>query len=156
MNRVELFSQHRPLLLSIAYRMLGSVADAEDMVQKAYLRWQAAAAEDIKAPRAYLATVVTRLCVDHLKSARNRRELPGATALPELVGTEAGDPFASATLADSLAIAFLVVLLHDVFDFDHAAIAAAVGKSEPACRQILRRAKRRIAERRPCLPGPRA
>jgi len=168
MNRVELFSQHRPLLLSIAYRMLGSVADAEDMVQEAYLRWQAAAAEDIKAPRAYLATVVTRLCVDHLKSARNRRELPGATALPELVGTEAGDPFASATLADSLAIAFLVVLqtlrpleravflLHDVFDIDHAAIAAAVGKSEPACRQILRRAKRRIAERRPCLPGPRA
>jgi RNA polymerase sigma-70 factor (ECF subfamily) len=168
MNRVELFNQHRPLLLSIAYRMLGSVADAEDMVQEAYLRWQGAAGEEISEPRAYLATVVTRLCVDHLKSARSRHELPQSTALPELVGTEDGDPFASATMADSLAIAFLVVLqtlrpveravflLHDVFDFDHAAIAAAVGKSEQACRQILRRAKRRISERRPPLPGPRA
>src|SRR5215831_3570634 len=128
MNRVELFNHHRPLLLSIAYRMLGSVADAEDMVQEAYLRWQGAAAEEITAPRAYLATVVTRLCVDHLKSAHSRHELPHSTALPELVGTEVGDPFASAAMADSLAIAFLVVLqtlrpveravflLHEVFD----------------------------------------
>jgi RNA polymerase sigma-70 factor (ECF subfamily) len=166
MTDADVFDRHRGLLFSIAYRMLGSVADAEDMVQEAYVRWQQADRQPVETPRAWLSAVVTRLCLDQIKCARVQRATPLPAALPEpLAG---GDPFAAAAMADSLSIAFLVVLqtlrpteraiflLHEVFEFDHAAIAAVVGKSEPACRQILRRAKAQIAARRPRVAVPRA
>jgi len=136
MTHAETFAEHRALIFSIAYRMLGTVADAEDTVQEAYVRWQRAPIDAVASARAYLVTVVTRLCVDQLKAARHRVEETRADGLPDLVSSEADDPFASSALADSLSIAFLVVLqalspteravllLHDVFDFEHAAIAA--------------------------------
>ncbi len=155
----EVFDQHRSYLLSLAYRMTGSRADAEDLLQEAYLRWQNAGREEIRVPMAFLTTVVTRLAITHLESARVRREEYVGQWLPEpVVTTEARDP---AELAESLTMAFLVLLesltpveravflLHEVFDYSHAEAAGIVGKSEEACRQILRRAKQAVEERRP-------
>ena len=84
MSRVEVFNQHRPLLISIAYRMLGSRADAEDAVQETFLRWQTASEEDIDSPKSYLSTIVTRLCIDQLRSARTQREVYVGPWLPEM------------------------------------------------------------------------
>jgi RNA polymerase sigma-70 factor (ECF subfamily) len=147
----------RPLLFSIAYRMLGSVADAEDIVQDAYLRWQRTSDVDVREPRAYLTTVVTRLAINHLRSARVQRETYVGPWLPEPLVTEhAPDSSASVELAESLSMAFLVMLerlspieravllLHDVFDFDYAEIARIVDKSEANCRQLLSRAKKHV------------
>lgn len=159
------FETHRPHLLGIAYRMTGSLADAEDLVQEAWLRWQAADRAGIESPRAYLATVVTRLALDHLKSARVRREQYVGQWLPEPAPESlfAGElsPEQRAEVHDSLSYAFVVMLerlapleravflLRDVFDYDYREIAEVVDRSEPACRQVLHRARARLAEARP-------
>ena len=166
MASVDPFESHRALLFSIAYRMLGSVAEAEDAVQEAFLRWQAADQDTIESPRGYLGTVVTRLCLDQLKSARARREQYPGTWLPEPLPTgESHDPMAA---AESVSMAFLVLLesltpveravylLHEVFDYDHAEVAQIVGKEEAACRQLLHRAKAHVVERRPRFAPSRA
>jgi RNA polymerase sigma-70 factor (ECF subfamily) len=163
---LETFDQHRPLLFSIAYRMLGSVADAEDILQEAYLRWRQAPKREVRSPRAYLSTVVTRLCLDHLSSARARRERYVGPWLPEPLLTEPTTPEVdevgdAAALEDSLSIAFLVLLesltpveravflLREVFGYDYAEVSSLIGKSEANCRQIARRARRSVEARRP-------
>jgi RNA polymerase sigma-70 factor (ECF subfamily) len=159
---LSLFEEHRGLLFGIAYRMLGSVTDAQDMVQESYLRWQQAGDEPIRSPRAWLTTVVTRLCISHLQSARVKREAYVGSWLPEpLVDEQAGDPADASQLADSLSLAFLVLLetlspteravfiLREGFDCEFSDIARIVEKSEANCRQILARARKRIDERRP-------
>lgn len=158
MEKIDAFSESRRYLLAVAYRMTGSVADAEDLVQETYLRWQGATQrEKIRAPRAFLTTVLTRLALTHMESARVRREEYVGQWLPEPVITgENRDP---AELAESLQMAFLVLLeslspqeratflLAEVFDYAHAEIAVILGKSEDACRQMLRRAKQALAKK---------
>ncbi len=152
------FEAHRPLLFSIAYRMLGSVSEAEDVMQDAWLRARQDEHADVHSPRGYLTTIVTRLCIDHLRSAeRTRMEYPGPW-LPEPL-TEPNQE--SAELASSLTTAFLVLLerlaateravflLREVFDLDFDEIARSVGKSEANTRQILARARGRLRESRP-------
>jgi RNA polymerase sigma-70 factor (ECF subfamily) len=156
-TRTDIFTSARPLLFSIAYRMLGSVADAEDIVQDAYLRWQDASEVDVREPRAYLATIVTRLSINQLRSARSQRETYVGPWLPEpLVTDHAPDPSEPVELAESLSMAFLVMLerlspleravllLRDVFDFEYAEIGRIVDKSEANCRQLLVRAKKHL------------
>jgi RNA polymerase sigma-70 factor (ECF subfamily) len=156
-DRAAAFAAARPLLFSIAYRMLGSVMDAEDVVQDAYLRWQEAPAADVRAPNAYLATIVTRLAINQLRSARSQRETYVGPWLPEpLVTDHAPDPSEPVELAESLSMAFLVMLerlspieravllLRDVFDFEYAEIARVVDKTEANCRQLLVRARKRV------------
>ena len=156
-TRTDIFTSARPLLFSIAYRMLGSVADAEDIVQDAYLRWQDASEVDVREPRAYLATIVTRLSINQLRSARSQRETYVGPWLPEpLVTDHAPDPSEPVELAESLSMAFLVLLerlspleravllLRDVFDFEYAEIGRIVDKSEANCRQLLVRAKKHL------------
>lgn len=159
----EAFEAHRPMLIGVAYRMLGSAADAEDIVQDAYLRARATDARDVRSLRAYLVTIVTRLCLDELKSARSRRETYVGPWLPEPVPTAAGDlisPEASVLERETISLAFLVLLerlspveravflLREVFAYDYVEIGAVVGRSEPACRQVFRRARLRIADDR--------
>lgn len=158
----SIFEEHRPLLFGVAYRMLGSVADAQDMVQETYLRWQQAANETVQTPRAWLTTVITRLSINHLQSARVQRETYVGQWLPEpLIDERASSPADTAMLADSLSLAFLVLLeslnpteravflLREGFDFEFSEIARIVDKSEANCRQILARARQRISDRRP-------
>ncbi len=153
------FDPHRPLLFSIAYRMLGSVMDAEDVVQEAYLRWQRAPEAEIRSPRAYLSAIVTRLCIDQLHRVKARREEYVGPWLPEPLPTE---PAPDVTAVDaSLSMAFLVLLesltpteravfiLREVFDYDYDEISRLVGKGEANCRQIARRARQSVAARRP-------
>lgn len=146
------FEQHRRFLTRLAYRMLGSVSDAEDIVQDAWLRWHEASRDEISNPRAYLAQVVTRLCLDQMKSARSRREFYVGTWLPEplvekLGGTEVADDELDAPIALMLALERLspleraAFLLHDIFDMDFSAIAAMLERSEAACRQLAKRAR---------------
>jgi RNA polymerase sigma-70 factor, ECF subfamily len=155
------FAEHRPLMFSIAYRMTGSVGDAEDIVQEAFLR-AAAGSGDIAAPKAYLATITTRLAIDHLRSARVRRESYVGTWLPEpLVSDQTPGPAERAEMSDSLSMAFLlllenlspaeraVFLLREVFGYGYDEIAATTGKSEAACRQLFARARRGISQGRP-------
>jgi RNA polymerase sigma-70 factor (ECF subfamily) len=158
----EVYRELRPLLFAIAYRMLSGVADAEDVVQEAFLRYRSATAagERVASPRAYLSTVTTRLCIDHLRSARNRHEQSVGTWLPEPVLTGA-DPAEHAELADSLSMAFLlllerlspveraVFLLHDVFGYAFDEVAGIVGKSVDNCRQLALRARRHVEAGRP-------
>jgi RNA polymerase sigma-70 factor (ECF subfamily) len=159
---VDIFAELRPLLFSIAYRMLGSVSEAEDVVQEAFLRHQRtlAAGTRIESARAYLSAVVTRLAIDELRSARARRETYVGQWLPEpLVGDE--DPAGEAERADELSMAFLLVLerlgpveravflLHDVFGYGFAEIAEIVERSPEACRQLAVRARRRVRQERP-------
>jgi RNA polymerase sigma-70 factor, ECF subfamily len=152
------FEAHRPLLFSIAYRMLGSASEAEDVVQDAWLRARQDEHADIRSPRAYLTTIVTRLCIDHLRSAeRTRMEYPGPW-LPEPLAEPNQE---SAELASSLTTAFLVMLEHlapteravfllrEVFELDFDEIARSIGKSEVNTRQILTRARSRLRESRP-------
>ncbi len=159
---LSLFDEQRRLLFGIAYRMLGSVTDAQDMVQESYLRWQQATDESIRSPRAWLTTVITRLCINQLQLARVKRETYVGPWLPEpLVDEQAADPADTSTLADSLSLAFLVLLetlspleravfiLREGFDCEFSDIAHIVEKSEANCRQILARARKRIDERRP-------
>jgi RNA polymerase sigma-70 factor (ECF subfamily) len=153
-TRAEVFASARPMLFAIAYRMLGSVMDAEDLVQDAYLRWQEAPETDVRSPRAYLTTIVTRLAINHLRAARTKRETYVGPWLPEPLVTE--DTPDAVELAESLSMAFLVLLerlspieravflLHEVFDFHYTEIARMVDKTEANCRQLLTRAKKRV------------
>jgi len=157
----KVFNQHRGLVFSIAYRMLGSVMDAEDAVQETYLRWQQAAGDDVRMPKSYLSTIVTRLCIDQLRSARRQREEYIGPWLPEpLFAEETPDMDQHLALSDSLSMAFLVMLealnpteravflLRDAFEYPYGEIAAIVDKSEANCRQMVRRARQHVAERR--------
>jgi RNA polymerase sigma factor (sigma-70 family) len=175
----RLFEELRPVGFAVAYRMLGSVGEAEDIVQEAFLRLHRKLedGERLESPRAYLSTVVTRLCIGHLRSARTRRETY-VEALPEplvgkpgapvpLVGepgadlAAGGDPASRAEVADSLSLAFLVLLeslspeqraaflLREVFDYPYDQIAAVVATSEPNARQLVARARRHVEQRRP-------
>ena len=152
------FEAHRPLLFSIAYRMLGSATEAEDVLQDAWLRARHDEHTDLRSPRAYLTTIVTRLCIDHLRSAeRTRMEYPGPW-LPEPLAEPNQE---SVELASSLTTAFLVMLeqlapteravflLREVFELDFEEIARSVGTSEGNTRQILTRARGRLRESRP-------
>lgn len=156
----------RPLMFALAYRMVGGVSDAEDLVQEAYLRMQQALARGtaVDAPKAYLTTVVTRLAIDHLRSARVRRETYPGPWMPEPVVERLDEaPADSAELTESLSIAYLVLLeqlsateravflLHDVFGYRFEEIAAIVDRSEAGCRQIAVRARRRLEPDRPRL-----
>jgi RNA polymerase sigma-70 factor (ECF subfamily) len=157
-------SNYRPLVFSIAYRMLGSVAEAEDIIQEAFLRLHRARREgiSIESPKAYLAAVVTRLAIDHLRSARVRREVYVGHWLPEPVIEEREPAMAQhVEMADSLSLAFLLILealspveravflLREVFDYEYEEIATVVGKTEENCRQIFARAKRHIDAGKP-------
>lgn len=153
----------RPLMFSIAYRMLGSVADAEDVVQDAYLRLheRTIAGEKIERPEAYASTVTTRLAIDALRSARRTREVYTGTWLPEPLPDDDADPAHRVERDETLSFAFLAVLerlgpieravflLREVFAVDYAAIAEIVERDEAACRQIMHRARVRVAEGRP-------
>ena len=158
------YEELRPLLFSIAYRMVSSVSEAEDIVQEAFLRIHRAEAggQTIESPKAYLSAVVTRLSIDHLKSARARREQYVGQWLPEPLLTDPEpDAAAQAETADSLSMAFLVLLesltpveravflLREIFDYDYAEIAKIVQRSEDNCRQLYVRARRHIDEGRP-------
>jgi RNA polymerase sigma-70 factor (ECF subfamily) len=159
----ELYEDLRPLLFSIAYRMLGSASEAEDIVQDAFLRFhQAEKEEEIDNVKAYLSTITTRLAIDHLRSARVRRESYVGPWLPEPLLTEAvPDASQHAETADSLSMAFLVMLeslspveravflLREVFDYPYDEIADVIGKSEDNTRQLAVRARRHVEERRP-------
>ena len=160
----ELLDELRPAAFAIAYRMLGSVSDAEDVVQEALLRVHQAmqAGEQIASPRAFVATVTTRLAINELRSARARRERYVGEWLPEPIITEGhDDPARHAEIADSLSLTILVVLeslspeqravllLHDAFGYGYPEIAAIVGKSEDNVRQLATRARRHVEQRRP-------
>ena len=146
----------RPLLFSLAYRMVGGVGEAEDLVQEAFLRLHRAG-DDVAAPKAFLTTVVTRLAIDHLRSARVRREAYAGPWLPEpLVRDPAPGPAESVEDDETLSLAFLTLLerlspveravyvLHELFGYGHGEIAEVVGKSSANCRQILARARRHV------------
>jgi RNA polymerase sigma-70 factor (ECF subfamily) len=150
------FEPHRKALVGLAYRMLGSVSEAEDVVQDAFLRWREVEHAAVDDARAYLARVVSRLCLDRLKSASHRREQYVGTWLPEPVVAEPAQ-----TLADDLSVALLLALerlspleraaflLHDVFDMDYADVGDALGSSEAACRQLAARARENVRQDRP-------
>lgn len=157
----EIFAQYRPRLQAIAYRMLGTVGDAEDMVQEAFIKWQQVSVPEIQSPQAYLTTIVTRLCIDHLRSAKVRREQYVGAWLPEpIVAYKKDEPSELVELADSLAMAFLVMLeklspieravflLREVFEYDYNEISLIVNKNSVNCRQIFRRAKQHIGSER--------
>ena len=163
---LQAFTTHRSLLFGIAYRMLGRVSEAEDIVQEVWLRWQKQDVASIESPKAWLVAATTRLCIDQLRSARREREEYYGVWLPEpLMPVTEIDPGRTAELADSLSLAFMlmleslgpteraVFLLREVFNRDYDEIAAIVGKSEANCRQIVRRAKERI-EVKPKVPTP--
>src|SRR5919108_1817671 len=149
------FESHRALLVAHAYRMLGDLGRAEDMVQEAWLRWDGRQQAEVDSPRAYLVTLVTRLCFNELDSARMRREESRSDRLPEPVDLDEGG-LGRVEMLDQVSMAFLVVLqrltpaeravllLRDVFDFEYHEIAALVGKSEPACRKLLERARQNV------------
>src|SRR6187397_377706 len=162
----DVFTTDRPLLFAIAYRMLGSASDAEDVVQDTWLRFSAARPADLRSPQAYLTTIVTRLCLDRLKSARTTREEYIGPWLPEPVLTrEMDDPEGTLQRAESVTLAFLVLLeklspeeravflLKDIFEYEHTEIADMLGMSTENSRQMLHRAKARLAKERPRLAG---
>jgi RNA polymerase sigma-70 factor (TIGR02957 family) len=163
-DRERLLDELRPVAFAIAYRMLGSVSEAEDVVQEALLRVHQAfdAGEEIASPPAFVTTVTTRLAINALRAARTRREEYVGEWLPEPILTDShDDPAGHAEMADSMSLALLVLLeslspvqravllLHDVFDYDHAQIAQIIGKNEDNVRQIARRARRHVEQRRP-------
>ena len=161
----DLFSTERARLLGLAYRILGSLVDAEDVVQEAWLRWSGADHESIERPAAWLTTVTTRLALDRLKSAHRRREAYVGPWLPEPILTSPG-PEEAVEAAETLTLGFLamleqldptarvVFLLTDVFGYSSDEVAAAVGKSAAACRQIASRARRRLRDAKPSRPSP--
>lgn len=158
---VELFQSHRQRLFAVAYRLLGSATDAEDVVQDAWLRSSAARPDDLRSPVAYLTTIVTRLCLDRLKSARATREEYIGPWLPEPVVADEAGPERAAALAESVSIAFLVLLealtpeergvfiLREAFDYPYDDIAGILGTTPANARQLFHRAKGRLAEGRP-------
>jgi len=158
MDRTEAFEAHRPRLTRLAYRMLGSVAEAEDAVQDAWLRWQSAG-DEVADPEAWLVRVTSRLCVDRLRAAKARRRAYKGPWLPEpLIEEPAVDPVER---AEDVSVAFLLALerltpleragflLHDVFDEDYAAVAETLGRSEAAVRQLASRARTHVRAARP-------
>lgn len=158
----EIFDTYRPLLFAIAYRMLSSVMDAEDIVQETYLHWQRRGDIVVASPKAFLSTIVTRQSINHLHAAHTQRETYPGPWLPEPIISQGEPDMADTTvLHESLSMAFLVLLesltpveraiflLHDVFAYDFHEIAGIVGKDEANCRQIARRARRQIQARRP-------
>jgi RNA polymerase sigma-70 factor, ECF subfamily len=165
---VESFETYRPYLFSIAYRMLGSAMDAEDMVQETYLRYQGTPPQTIHSLKAYLSTILVRLCMDQLHLARRKRELYVGPWLPEPILTEetpeAANPEKRVETEESISLAFLVLLeqlqpferavflLREVFEYEFAEIAAMLEKSEAACRRSFSRAKKHLVERRPRFP----
>jgi RNA polymerase sigma-70 factor (ECF subfamily) len=162
----EIFNADRPRLFSIAYRMLGSASDAEDVLQDAWVRYAAADTSTIRSPQAFATTIVTRLCLDRLKSARATREQYVGPWLPEPVLTrEMDSPEATLERAESVTLAFLVLLeklspeeravflLKDVFDYDHAEIGEILGISSANSRQLLHRARTALAQGRPRRAG---
>ncbi|HSK87912.1 MAG TPA: RNA polymerase sigma-70 factor [Anaerolineales bacterium] len=158
MDRIEIFNQSRPRLFALAYRMVGSAMDAEDLLQETLVRWLAAP-NNIQSPPAYLTTVLTRLCIDHLRLARVQREEYLGPWLPEPITITS--PPDSSELADSISLAFLVLLetlspperaaflLREVFDYSYKEIAHMIGKNEANCRQIVKRAREHLVARRP-------
>ncbi|WP_433190786.1 RNA polymerase sigma-70 factor [Actinoallomurus sp. CA-150999] len=161
MSKTEEFEELRPLLFSIAYRILGSVSEAEDAVQETWLRYEASSTRP-RSAKAYLSATVTRISIDVLRSARVRREEYVGPWFPEpLLADPYEDPTRSAELADSVSMAALLLLerlspleravfvLREVFDFGFPEVASAVGRSEAACRQLAVRARRHMAEGRP-------
>jgi len=161
------FEQHRQRLTGLAYRMLGSLAEAEDVVQDAWLRWDRAARTDVEAPGAFLSRVVTRLCLDRLKSARRTREIYVGPWLPEpLVSDAALTAEPVEDLAHDVSFALMLALerlspleraaflLHDVFELDFAEVAGALGRTEAACRQLASRARANVQTDRPRFTLP--
>lgn len=161
-TEVDLFQSHRSRLFAVAYRMLGSASDAEDVVQDAWLRYAAARPTDLRSPQAYLTTIVTRLCLDRLKSARATREDYVGPWLPEpMLTDDRHAPDQSVALAESVTLAFMVLLetlspeeravflLREVFDHEYDDIAVMLDTTPANCRQLFHRAKTRLAERRP-------
>ncbi|WP_406129290.1 RNA polymerase sigma-70 factor [Streptomyces sp. NBC_00989] len=162
---IDVFEEHRPVLMGVAYRMLGRVADAEDVVQEAWLRWSAADRAEVREPRAYLVRVTTRLAIDRLRQVKARGEAYVGPWLPEPYVTDFGDTVPDtaerAVLADSVSLAVLVVLeslspleravfvLREAFGYPYADIAAMLDRGEPAVRQLAGRARRHVDERRP-------
>jgi RNA polymerase sigma-70 factor (ECF subfamily) len=155
---IDEFAEHRQLLFGLAYRMLGQVADAEDMVQETWLRWQRQERENIQSPKAWLVSTVSRLCIDQLRSARRQRQEYYGVWLPEpLSQSDAPAADQSAAVADSLSMAFMTMLealspveraaflLHEVFDYEYADISKIVDKSEINCRKLVSRAKTHLA-----------
>ena len=166
MTDVDLFQANRPALFAVAYRMLGSATDADDVLQDAWLRFSAAQPADLRSLKAYLTTIVTRLCLDRLKSARARREEYVGTWLPEPVATDdRREPEGSLALAESVTLAFMVLLdtlspeeravflLREVFDYEYDEISAMLATTPANCRQLFHRARGRIAERKPRFRG---
>jgi RNA polymerase sigma-70 factor (ECF subfamily) len=166
-GRVVVFEQLRGRLFAIAYRMTGTRADAEDIVQEAYLRWHRADTDDVRSPEAWLVSVVTRLAIDRLRKASVEREKYTGPWLPEpLFGAPEPSPEEQLELASDLSMAFMVLLerlapaeraaflLHDVFDCDYPEIARILSKSEAACRQVVHRARERVrSDRQRFHPG---
>lgn len=157
--QADKYSEIRPELMNLARRMLGSDVEAEDMVQEACLRWERAPTREVRSPKAFLTTIVTRLCLNHLDLARVRLEHDDAPLLLEKLSSQARSPAENAEFADALSEALrtvldnlspterVVFLLREAFEFDYADIALVVGRSEENCRQILRRARERLATR---------
>jgi RNA polymerase sigma-70 factor (ECF subfamily) len=161
----DVFEEHRPVLLGVAYRMLGRLADAEDVVQEAWLRWSRADRSDVREPRGYLVRVTTRLAVDRLRQIKSRGETYVGPWLPEPYVTDFGDVVPDtaerAVLADSVSLAVLVVLeslspleravfvLREAFGYPYAEIAAVLEREEPAVRQLAARARKHVDDRRP-------
>jgi RNA polymerase sigma-70 factor (ECF subfamily) len=169
MTAAEIFEQHRSLVFGIAYRMLGSVVEAEDITQDVFLRWQRQPTAPVQSAKAYLTTIVSRLCIDHLRSARHQREQYVGVWLPEpLLVADEPSPDSRAELADSLTNAFLllletlnpaeraVFLLREVFQYDYDEVSRIVDKSEANCRQMFSRARERLASRSPRFQAERA
>jgi RNA polymerase sigma-70 factor (ECF subfamily) len=165
---VQSFETHRRALTGLAYRMLGSRAEAEDVMQDAYLRWHVADRAAIEEPRRYLGTIVTRLCLDRMKSAQARREIYIGQWLPEPIVDEALNADTASELADDLSVALMLVLerlsplerasflLHDVFGLEFADVANALDRGESACRQLAARARAHIEDGRPRFSASRA
>ncbi|NPC87122.1 RNA polymerase sigma factor SigJ, partial [Pyxidicoccus fallax] len=162
----EELQRHRPRLLGLAYRMLGELAPAEDVVQEAYLRWHQEDPQDIQSPEAWLVTVVSRLALDRLRRAATERAAYDGPWLPEPVLTEAATPEEAAERASDLSVALLVLLeslkpeervaflLREVFGEEYATLARVLGRNEPAVRQLVHRARERVREGRPRFPAP--
>lgn len=156
----QAFLANRSLLIAVAYRVLGSLSDAEDVAQEAWLRWSRVTGDVVLAPRPYLVKVTTRLAIDRLRRRQARRELDAGTWLPEPIGEAQDDPAAHVVMAESVSTGLLLLLetlspleratfvLREAFGYDYATIADIVGRTEPAVRQLNSRARKHVAERR--------
>lgn len=163
MIAMDAFDEHRSVLFGIAYRMLGSAADADDMVQETFIRWRNTDESEVRSPRAFLSTVITRICLDRLKEAHATRVDYVGPWLPEPLLTETFEAGAACAVekAESISLAFLVLLesltpleravhlLHDVFDYTHEEVSSIVGREAATCRKVLERARKDLVARRP-------